>query len=274
MRALILRPEPQASAMAAGLSAAGVEPTVAPMLEIAPLPDAAAGLAARADALQGLVLTSAAAAAALAEAGAAAALAAVPVIAVGPATAAAAGRAGFATVVTADGDGERAIAAVVARFDPHGGPVVHVAGRERAVDVAGALAAAGFTAETAVVYAAEPVTALSPDLAFDLDGGRFGAVIVASARTAAAFGRCLEQASVTVPVPGAALVAISAKAAAPLRPLFDRLVLAAAPDGESLTKAVVALAAASREQSRRPGGSGMDTGAPSGRLGRIGAERS
>ncbi len=241
MRVLILRPEPQASAMAGVLASAGIAATVAPMLRVVPEAGVAAAVLASGDA-SALVFTSAAGVAALASDRAVAGLRHLPVVAVGPATAGAARDAGFADVTSADGDGAAA-AGVVLRIPQTGGTVVHVAGRDMAFDVADALVKAGRAARTVTAYRSEPVEDLAPDVAADLGGRRFAAVVVASARTAEAFGRCLERAGFDR-LPATTLVAISAKASAPLRPFFDRLVVAEAPDGESLTKAVVALARA------------------------------
>lgn len=239
MRVLVLRPEPQASAMADALGAIGIDAEVAPMLAVVPMPAVASAVTA--DGMPGaLVFTSAAGVSALTADPAHAALLLCPVIAVGPATAAAARRAGFRSVTSADGDGAAAAEAAAA-LPADGGAIVHVSGRDSAFDVASALRSLGRTARTVVAYRAEETGRLPPETGAALAAGRFDAVVIASARTAAAFGRCLEQAGLDH-VPGAILVAISAEAAAPLRPFFSRLVVAEEPNGAGLTKAVVALA--------------------------------
>lgn len=246
MRVLILRPESQARAMADVLAADGVAATIAPMLAVVAEPDVVGSVLDGHVSPQALVFTSVAGVDSLAADQRRGALAAIPAVAVGPATAAAARGAGFATVIDAAGDGEAVVRAVVAAFDPTAGPVVHVGARERAVDVADRLAEAGFSARTVVAYRTETVAAVDPATAADVAAGEFAAVVVASARTAEAFGRWLERAGIAVPAT-TALAAISAKAAAPLRPFFARLVIAREPSGESLTKAVVALRAPERE---------------------------
>jgi uroporphyrinogen-III synthase len=244
MRVLILRPEPQAGVMAAELAAAGIDTLVAPMLAIEPEPGAAAAVLAGGDLPQALILTSPAAVEALRCDEAYVDLLAVPVVAAGPGTASAARNAGFVAVLSADGDAEAAAALVRARFRPDGGRVVHPAGRDRAGDVAGDLARAGFSAETVVVYRAESAEALDPSVAASLAAGEIDAAVVASKRTAEAFRRCVESVGLTGPLERPAIVAMSEAVAAPLAPLFRHRIVADRPDGESLTKAVVALAAA------------------------------
>lgn len=244
MRALILRPEPQAGAMAAELAAAGMDVLVAPMLAIEPEPGAVAAVLAGGKFPQALVLTSAAAVEALRVDEAFADLLAVPVVAVGPGTASAARNAGFVAVLAADGDSAAAVALVRTRFSPDDGHVVHPAGRDRSGDVAGDLRTAGFQAETVVVYRAESAGSLDPPVADALRDGRIDVAIVASKRTAEAFRRCVESVGLTGPLERPVIVAMSEAVAAPLAPLFRHRIVAARPDGESLTKAVVALAAA------------------------------
>jgi uroporphyrinogen-III synthase len=243
MRVLILRPEPQASAMAAELAAAGHDPVVAPMLTIEPEAGAAAAVRDGGPMPQAIVFTSPAAVDALGRDDPLADLLAVPVIAVGTGTAGAARRAGFVAVLSADGDAAAAVDLVGRRFVPEGGRIVHVAGRDRAADVAGDLAARGFSASTVVAYRAETATTLDPALAADLAAGRIDAVVVASRRTAEAFRRSLESVGLTGPLEKPVAVAISQACAEPLAPLFRRRVVAERPDGASLTKAVVALPA-------------------------------
>lgn len=225
--------------MADAFGALGIAAEVAPMLAVVPIPGVAAAV--RADGMPGaLVFTSAAGVSALATDPGHVALLPCPVIAVGPATAAAARRAGFRSVISADGDGA-ATAEAAAALPADGGAIVHVSGRDSAFDVAAALRSRGRTARSVIAYRAEETARLPAETVSALAAGRFDAVVIASTRTATAFGRCLEQAGLDR-VSGAVLIAISAEAAAPLRPFFGRLVVAEEPNGAGLTKAVVALA--------------------------------
>ncbi len=148
--------------MAARLRAAGMTATVAPMLQVVFEPDVAARILAIGDAAA-LVFTSAAGVAALGSDPASERLHHLPVAAVGPATAAAARDGGFVQVISADGDGAAAAAAVMTA-SPSGGTIVHVAGRDMAFDVAAALVAAGRDARTIVAYRSEAADRLDRSL--------------------------------------------------------------------------------------------------------------
>ena len=84
----------------------------------------------------------------------------LPVFAVGPQTAAAAHAAGFATIHQASGD-VAALAALIARHKDDAAPVLHIAGRDRAGDLAALLDEKAVAATRAVLYRAEAAEALS-----------------------------------------------------------------------------------------------------------------
>lgn len=246
MRVLILRPEPQGSEMAARLAACGIGSLVCPMLRIETEPDAARQVLAAKP--RGLVATSAAAVRAVAgapdgpEDPQEAALRRLPIYTVGPATAAAAREAGFVSIREADGDARALIRRILDDPARPGGTLVHMAGRDRAVEIGTSLKEAGVSAATVEVYRAEADTTLDPAARQALAAGDIDAVVVASARTAGAFRRCVEEAGLDLGPAAPVLVAISKAAADPLKPFFERVSIAARPDGDSLVEAVVALA--------------------------------
>jgi uroporphyrinogen-III synthase len=244
MRVLILRPEPQASVMAADLGALGFDTVIESMLMIDYHPDVVTSVLSGGETPTALLVTSVHGVAALKHDPRLPDLFAVPVVTVGPATATAARSAGFIAVIEAAGDGAALVDLVATRFSSEGGRLVHVAGRDRAGDVAGDLKARGFTVTIVEAYRAEITETLSPHTAAAIASDSFDAAIVGSARTAEAFRRSVEATGLTRPLARPVIVAISAGAAAPLAGLFDRIVTAEEPHGESLRQALVALRSA------------------------------
>jgi uroporphyrinogen-III synthase len=243
MRVLVLRPEPQAGRTASALADRGFETVVAPMLDIVlepgvvdrvrapgrPEPDvlvftSAHGVeAVRADPRLGEIVGHA-------------------VHVVGPATEEAAREAGFTRVHRSGGDGA-ALVEDLARTLPADAVVVHVAGRDRSVHVAEALAAAGRRAFTVEAYRAEVSQVLPERVARDLAEGRLDIAVVASRRTAEGFRAALADLGLPLPLARPALVALSPSAAEPLRDALAVVTVADRPDGDALTEGVVALAA-------------------------------
>ena len=152
MRALVTRPEPDASAFAALCRENGIEPVMAPLMEIRidRKTVALGGVAA-------VAFTSANGVRAFAANTPARALAA---FAVGPATAAAARAAGFDLVHAAGGDVGSLVQLIGRHRGAFAGAVLHVAGTDRAGDLVGGLRAAGLPAERVVLYAARPAQSL------------------------------------------------------------------------------------------------------------------
>ena len=179
MRVLITRPREDAGAIAEKLAARGVETINEPLLEIVPVAAGDLDL----DGVQAILLTSANGARALA----AAPRRDVPVLAVGEATAAAARAAGFAHVAVAGGDVAALAGLAEERCAPGGGPLVHISGSVVADDLAGRLAACGFTVRREVRYEARAASALSPTAVAALSDGAVDAVLLFSPRTAKAF---------------------------------------------------------------------------------------
>jgi uroporphyrinogen-III synthase len=199
-RVWVTRALPGAQATAARLSAAGLQPVVAPLIETTALPGSADIL----DAHDALVFTSAAA---VRQVALRTTNRTQPVYAVGEATAQAARSAGWTVAADADGgvtDLARVLAAV-----PVGQRLLHPC----AAVTAGDLSAAGLRVTSWPVYRTEPVAtgwALALD---DLTAGRLAGVLVQSPSAAAALAVMMTD----TPAPGGVwLFALSAACAAPL----------------------------------------------------------
>lgn len=231
MRILVTRPAHDAERLAAQLAARGHEALVAPLMEIVPRPDAALPLAGA----RGVLLTSANGARALATHGDIAAARALPVFAVGEATAAAAREAGFDSVAVAQGDVETLAALVVRSMTPGTGHLVHVAGRDRAGDLSGALARRGFAVETAVLYSADAAEQLPREAAQALKQGRLDGVILYSPRSAVLYARLAADAGLAEQARALTHFALSPAVAEALQALAPRDIrVAARPEQEAL----------------------------------------
>ena len=177
---LVTRPRPDADALVQALAGRGVDTVAAPLLEIVlqdgPAPDLVG--------VQALLVTSANGVRAFA---ARSALRIHPLFAVGDATAAAARAAGFRDVKSAGGNVGDLAALAIRQLDPMAGDLLHVAGTDVAGDLAGELAAAGFTLRRAVLYATHAATAMPEAAATALRAGQIDAVLFFSPRTADSF---------------------------------------------------------------------------------------
>ena len=138
MRALITRPRDDAEALVNELNAARVETFIEPLLNIASVPGALAKL----DRVQAILLTSRNGVRALAEE---TDQRDTPIYAVGDATADIARELGFINVESAAGDSAALAQLVEDRLDPGAGALLHGSGTAVAGDLAGTLAAKGFT---------------------------------------------------------------------------------------------------------------------------------
>src|SRR5882757_1543882 len=160
MRVLILRPEREATALATALSERGHAPVIAPLFRLEflhPPSDFSANLAA----CQAVLLSSANGARALAQASEQRGR---PILAVGDTTASTAEGLGFSAVSAAAGDGAALADLVRERLDPKDGPLLHICGRDVAIDLAEVLRPAGFEVKRFVLYDAREETKL-PDSA-------------------------------------------------------------------------------------------------------------
>ena len=179
-RALVTRPQEDSAETAEALRRRGYDPVIEPMLSIkfldTPVPNPAP--------YQGVLITSANGARALARL---VPWRDLPVWAVGEASEAEARRLGFVTVQAAGGDVSALAGLVADRLDPRKGKLLHVAATRLAGDLAGLLAARGFSVDKAVLYEAQAAQDLSPGL-IDLVGkGGLELALFFSPRTAATF---------------------------------------------------------------------------------------
>ena len=186
MRLLVTRPEPDGDQTAAGLRARGHEVLVAPLLHIAALPEADLG----AGPWWGVIMTSSNAARAIAQHPRCRELTGLPVFAVGKRTAAAAQAAGFADVVSADGDAGDLVRVVQAQPHRASGTLLYLAGADRAADVAGTLSSQGLRVDTAVIYRAAAVRELPALASAALAAGEIDGVLHFSRRSAEIYLNC------------------------------------------------------------------------------------
>jgi uroporphyrinogen-III synthase len=214
---LILRPQPGADATAARARALGLEPVVAPLFTIRPLPWEPPDPAG----FDAVLLTSANA---VREAGPALShFTGLPCWAVGEATAAAAGEAGFADVRTGSDDGT---ALVQAAAESGISRVLHLRGREHV-----ALAWPSLEVESRAVYAAEAATAL-PEPAHRL---RTPVALIHSPRAGARFAALAGEKE------GITIAAISPAAAAAAGCGWAEVAVAPQPRDEALLELAVKL---------------------------------
>jgi len=175
---LITRPEPGASETAARVSAMGLTPILAPMLDIRPLHP---GLP-RPDRIAAVLLTSGNAIAPLAPV-----WHGRPLFAVGDATARRARDAGWTSAESADGDAIALTTLVRERLRPADGPLLLAAGRGQSLNLAVDLRAVGFRVVRRAVYAAEPAAGLPDAARAALMAGTIRAALFFSTETARHF---------------------------------------------------------------------------------------
>jgi uroporphyrinogen-III synthase len=198
-RVWVTRTLPAAMATADRLVAMGLTPVVAPVLEARPITGAHVDLTA----VDALAFTSCYAVRAFRGLTSDRTL---PVFAVGDETAARARAAGFAVVVSAEGDAA-ALAELIARAAPRPGRVLIPVARVPAADLAALLASHGVDAVTALIYETAPTAARAPPS--DID-----AVLVHSPRAGSLVAEALAGRCEAARIDG---YAISPAAAAPLR---------------------------------------------------------
>ena len=226
MRLLVTRPEPEAVATAAALRALGHEALVEPLLEIAlldppePLPAPAA-----------LIVTSRNGIRALSHWPAAALWQEAPIFVTGTATAEAAAsdvRPGTGNVA---GLRER----IAAEIAPGGGPLLYIAGRDRAGDLDGDLTVLGHDVRLVEAYSAEARPALDATVTAALRERAIDGALFYSPRTASVFVDLVTAAGLADAASGLRLFALSEAVAAPLRRLRGgRIAVAARPEAASL----------------------------------------
>jgi uroporphyrinogen-III synthase len=211
MRLLVTRPSPDGERTAAELRAQGHQVLLAPLLRIEAVVDADFGSGPWA----AILLTSASGARAIRMHERCTELLAVPVLAVGRASAAAARDAGFSNVVSADGDAGDLARLAATRFGGAGTPLLHLAGEDRARDLAGNLGARGIAVRTAVIYRAAAAARLPAEAEALMRAGAIDGELHFSPRSADSYLSCSRDLMDRALAP--VHFCISERAAAPLR---------------------------------------------------------
>jgi uroporphyrinogen-III synthase len=233
MRLLVTRPEPDNAPTAEALRAQGHDVVLAPMLRIEMLPGVDLG----APPWSAILLSSANGARAIAAHPRRAELLSLPVLAVGRASAEAARAAGFAGVVSADGDATDLARLAATRLAGAASPVLYVAGEDRSGNLAGALSAQGIAVRTVIAYRAVRAENLPAEVHAALVRGEIDGVLHFSRRSAESYVDCGRD------IPRQALAPVhyclSARAAEPLKHAgAARIEVAARPDEASLLASV------------------------------------
>ena len=184
MRLLVTRPEPDGERTAQHLRARGHHVLLAPLMRME-----ATDFALADQRYCAVVMTSANAARAAAGHPASAKLTALPAFMVGRHTADAARAAGFAEVISADGDKHDLARVLEARLAGERRPLLYLAGEERS----GEIELAGGTVETVVVYRTVAVERFPPDVAAALARGEIDGALHFSRRSAQAYVDCAER---------------------------------------------------------------------------------
>jgi uroporphyrinogen-III synthase len=225
IRILVTRSEPGASETAERLRARGYQHIVEPLFAVEPIAASLPGF----DALAFTSLNGVRVFANLS------ARRDAPVFCVGGRTAEAAREAGFADVISADGD-VAALAGLIQERLPTETRLLHTGNEERRGDLTGRLKAAGRDAVFVATYRAAPVSHPGPALAVHLQGkSAFDAVLIHSPRAAAILGGFAGAAPSRA---GLDVAAISPAAAAPLKSFAKRIEIAVSPDEAALLDAL------------------------------------
>jgi uroporphyrinogen-III synthase len=224
MKALVTRLTENAAPLATALRARGIEPLLAPLLQIEPEPDGAARLRGALAGVQAVLFTSANGARAFAQASDRFEL---PAYCVGDASAAAARIAGFRVVASAAGDVADLGLLVASRLAPNNGALLYAAGRDTAGGLDAALEAKGYNLRHVVLYHAVAAERLAPEVAAALRRGEVGLALFFSPRSAETFVRLARQARLTEQCKDMVAVALSRNVAAALSSMQWRAVATA-----------------------------------------------
>ncbi|HTK12950.1 MAG TPA: uroporphyrinogen-III synthase [Xanthobacteraceae bacterium] len=192
MRLLVTRPLPEALRTKAALEARGHDVTLAPLLHIEPLTPALPDT--HPDAI---VVTSATAAVMLKTHPAAMRLLSCPVLVVGDRTAAAVREAGFTDVRGTASDGAALVRLLRKNF-AEGTRLLHLAGHDRAVDIATELAPADIHVDVVTLYRAAAAESFPGPVTAALADGTIDGVLHYSLRTAEAYLACCRNSGVPV----------------------------------------------------------------------------
>lgn len=225
-RWLVTRPREEAERFADAMRDRGLDPVVAPILEIEPVDPGPIDLAD----VQAVLATSRNGIDAFARRVARRDL---PVLAVGDATAELARSLGFRTVASAAGDGDDLAELARAKLDPAGGVLLHPSGEDVARDLTELLA--GFAVRRIVLYRARPAAELPPAAVAALADPGLAGVVFFSPRTAKVFATLAARVELTHRLAGLTAVCLSPAVAQALDPSPWRAVrIAERPDSPSL----------------------------------------
>jgi uroporphyrinogen-III synthase len=217
MAVLVTRPYPDNEATSEALRARGFEVLLAPMLRFEPV-----ALPGNLDAAYGAVIvTSANALRAIELQLAQSPLLKLPLFAVGEHSAAAARRAGFETVISADGDASALrdclLASVKAKQLNKKRPLLYLAGSDLARDLAGELIERGFNVVTLTTYRMVALSGLPREAREAFAANRVEAVLHYSQRSARVFLEAVRSEGVEITALAVPQCCISANVAASLR---------------------------------------------------------
>lgn len=230
MRIAVTRPPADSERTAATLRGRGHQVLIAPLMTVEPVAaDLGHGWA-------GVIVTSANAPGAIAAHPARATLIKLPAYAVGRRSAEAARAAGFTDVTSAGGDVRDLVQFIAER---HGkGPLLYLAGEDRAADLIGELGARGIAAEMRVVYRAATAP-YPPALTAALKAGEIEAVLHFSRRSADNYLSGARAAGIVDQALAPRHFCLSAQIAVPLQDAgAARVAIAARPDEAALLELV------------------------------------
>jgi uroporphyrinogen-III synthase len=183
VRLIVTRPESDARRTAGSLRARGHEVIVAPLLRIEAIPDADLGTGP----WTAVLMTSANAARVVAAYPQFYELRNAPLFAVGQRTADAARVAGFSDVRSADGDARALARLVGVEMGRTRGPLLYLAGEDRAGDLGRDIAAFGARVKTVVIYRAVDAAVLPEEARAALADSKVDGVLHFSQRSAEIF---------------------------------------------------------------------------------------
>lgn len=231
MRILITRPVDEAQRTANRLRTLGHETLIAPLLRIELISDAQLGCGP----WSAVVMTSGNAARALMAHARCAELTASPVFAVGRQTAAAAKMAGFAEVISSEGDSGDLVRLIRKRMPDQNAPLLYLAGSDIARNLAGELAKDGIAVETAVLYRATAAHMFAAEAERAIRGGEIDGVFHYSRRSSAIFVACGQSGGLLPEIKAMMHFCLSQRAAEPLREInATDIRIARRPDEEAL----------------------------------------
>ena len=226
MRVVVTRPQADTERTAAALRARGHDVLVAPLMRLEPVVVDLGGE------WSALAITSANAPNAVAGNPAHDTLVKLPLLAVGRRSAEAAQQAGFTDITSADGDVRELVRLIEASRRKGEGPVLYLAGEDRAGDLVAELLARGMAVEMRVVYRA--VTAPLPESLIEaLKARAVDAVLHFSRRSAENYVAGAKSAGVVGPALAVRHLCLSAQVAEPLAGA-GHIMIAARPDEAAL----------------------------------------